>query len=190
MNDRVKWLAYKVLSLLGWEFSGEVPEVPRLVIAGAPHTTNWDFVLFMAALHYYDIKVKYIGKHTLFRWPFGYFFRWLGGIPVNRSAPQGLIRQVVEALEGEETAILVMAPEGTRSPAPYWKRGFFHIAEGLQAPIVLAGVDYSSKRVHIGEPIRSDQGSRSVMDEARLFFEDFGGKDPAKKGPVRLEKET
>ena len=186
----MKWLIYRYLRLRGWTFEGSLPDVPKMIAIGAPHTTNWDFILFLGALHYLRVKVNFIGKHTLFRWPFGYFFRALGGIPVDRSKPGGLVRQVVEAMDAANRMVLVIAPEGTRSAAPYWKSGFLKIAKATGAPLVLAGVDYELKRVVIGPTVTFDEGAGSVMDVARDFYAHMAGLHRDLEGPVRVQDES
>ncbi len=185
----VTWLAYKYLTWRGWRFQGEVPDIPKMIIAGAPHTTNWDFVLFLGALHHFDLKVKYLGKHTLFRWPLGYFFRAFGGIPVDRSRPGGIVAQVREAFDGAEKLILVVAPEGSRRPVPYWKSGFIKIAEGVGVPVVFASIDFPNKKVLIGPTVSYEGDVTAFMDQARDFFEGKDGLKPENKGPVRVEEE-
>lgn len=185
----MKWLAYRYLRLRGWRFLGSLPDIPKLIIVGAPHTTNWDFVLFLASLHYYEMKVSFIGKHTLFRWPFGYFFRFFGGIPVDRSKPGGIVGQVKAAFDLADRMILVMAPEGTRQPAPHWKSGFLKIAEMTGAPVLLAGVDYQHHQVTLGPTIEFGGNTTLFMDQARVFYTDKEGLHPEGKGPVRVQGE-
>ncbi len=186
----MKWLAYVYLRLRGWTFHGEIPPDPKLIAIGAPHTSNWDFILFLGALHYLRVKVNYIGKHTLFRPPFGWFFRMTGGIPVDRSKPGGLVRQVADAMDEADRMILVLAPEGTRSKAPYWKSGFLKIAETTGAPIVVAAVDASRKRLTIGPKISYDGEITTFMDKLREFYADKEGIRPALKGPVVVREEV
>lgn len=185
----MKWLAYRYLKLRGWSFEGQLPDVPKMIVIGAPHTSNWDFILFLGALHHFRIKVTYIGKHTLFRWPFGWLFRALGGIPVDRSKPGGLVRQVVDAMETADRMVLVIAPEGTRKAAPYWKSGFLKIADVTGVPIVLAAVDSSKKRLVIGPAVSFDGDTKSFMDAAREFYADKEGLHPELKGPVGVRGE-
>jgi 1-acyl-sn-glycerol-3-phosphate acyltransferase len=186
----VTWLAGKLLALRGWEFTGELPDVPKLIVIGAPHTTNWDFIVYLGFLHHFGVKASFIGKHTLFRWPFGYFFRWLGGIPVDRSRAAGLVQQVVEAIANSERMILVMAPEGTRKPAPYWKSGFLKIAAKAEIPIVLGYVDFPNRRAGLGPMVRYDGDATRLMDQARQFYADKQGLHPEGKGPVRVGEEV
>jgi 1-acyl-sn-glycerol-3-phosphate acyltransferase len=186
----VTWLADKLLQLRGWRFTGELPDLPKLIVIGAPHTSNWDFIIFLGALHHFRMKASFIGKHTLFRWPFGYFFRWLGGIPVDRAKPGGLVQQVVDAIKQSDRMILVMAPEGTRKPAPYWKSGFLQIAALAEIPIVLGYVDYPNRLAGMGSLLSFDGDASRFMDEARKFYVDKEGLHREGKGPVMVREEV
>ena len=176
------------MSALGWQFVGDVPDVPKMVVIGAPHTSNWDFFLFLGTLHHLRLKVAFLGKHTLFRWPFGLLFRRLGGIPVDRSRAGGVVGQVKRAFDDADEMILVLAPEGTRKAAPRWKSGFLEIATAAEVPIVLAGVDYENKTVTIGPHF--DPESLGLMDSIRHFYSDKTGHHPHGKGPVVLRSES
>ena len=139
-----------VLRLLGWRVEGEVPDLPKFVIAVAPHTSNWDFLVGVAAMFALDLRLAFIGKHTLFRWPFGAFFRWIGGLPVDRSSPHGVVEESVRAFAAVERRILAIAPEGTRKQVVHYKTGFLHIARGAHVPVVLAALDYEARCVRFG----------------------------------------
>jgi len=186
----VNWLAYKLLQIRGWEFTGKLPDLPKLIIIGAPHTSNWDFIIYLGALHHYRMKASFIGKHTLFRWPFGYLFRWLGGIPVDRTRSTGIVQQVVDAIEQCDRMILVMAPEGTRLAAPFWKSGFLQIAAQAGVPISLGYVDFPNRRAGIGPLLCFAGDVTGFMDEARSFYADRQGLHPEGKGPVRVREEA
>jgi 1-acyl-sn-glycerol-3-phosphate acyltransferase len=185
----VKWLSHRVCRILGWRFAGTVPDVPKMVIVGAPHTSNWDFFLFLAALYHFDIRVKFLGKHTLFRWPFGWLFRRWGGVPVDRRRAAGVVDQVKQAFDDADEMILVIAPEGTRGAARVWKSGFFEIADHVGVPVVPAGVDGAGKTVTIGpaQPVGLTRGE--LMDRLREFFAGKQGVRPANAGTVRLGAE-
>lgn len=185
----MKWLAHKLLGLRGWRFEGIVPSIPKMIVIGAPHTTNWDFVVFLAALHHFQLKVRYLGKHTLFRWPFGYFFTATGGIPVDRTQTAGIVHQVASAFDATDRMVLVLAPEGTRKPARCWKSGFLSIAAKVNVPIVLAGIDYSTKTVTLGEAQEFDGNVSGFMDIAREFYSDKRGLHPENETPVALRQE-
>jgi 1-acyl-sn-glycerol-3-phosphate acyltransferase len=187
----MRWLSYRIFTSLGWRIEGELPDVPKMVIIGAPHTSNWDFFLFLAALHHFRIKMRFLGKASLFRWPYGFMFRKVGGIPVDRSQSGGLVGQVKAAFDASDEMILVIAPEGTRHAADSWKSGFLEIAEGAEVPVVFAGVDGKHKLLVISPPYRVVGGDRrAFMDEVRAFYADKSGIDPKGKGPVRLDRKS
>ncbi|MDX1469668.1 MAG: 1-acyl-sn-glycerol-3-phosphate acyltransferase [Acidimicrobiia bacterium] len=185
----ITWLAHRLLTLFGWRFEGTLPDEPKFIVAGAPHTTNWDFILFLAALRHYDMKVTYLAKHSLFRWPFRYFFAAFGGIPVDRSRPGGVVAQVRDAFDDRDEMILVVAPEGTRGRTDFWRSGFIKIAEGVGVPVVFAAIDYPTKTVRLSGPVayRGDLGE--FMGQARDFFGRSQGLRPANGGPVRVREE-
>lgn len=186
----MRWLSYRFFTALGWRVRGELPDIPKMVVIGAPHTSNWDFFIFLAAIYHFDIKVRFLAKHTLFRWPFGWMFRKVGGIPVERSSTGGMVGQVTEAFDSAEEMILVIAPEGTRKAADSWKSGFVKIAEVARVPVVFAGVDGASKTLRIGPAEEVGPNREEFMDRVRAFHADLGGLRPVGKGPVRLSSET
>jgi 1-acyl-sn-glycerol-3-phosphate acyltransferase len=183
------WISYQFLRWRGWEFLGMVPDIPKMIVVGAPHTTNWDFIVFLGALHAYSIKARFIGKHTLFRWPFGYLFRTLGGIAVDRSQPGGIVRQVTEAFDAADEMILVIAPEGTRKAVAHWKSGFLTMALEARVPVVLGSVDFSRREVTLSPNIDYTGDPREFMNQARLFFQGKLGGHPEGGGPVRVREE-
>lgn len=152
--SRLVWRILRGLyRLRGFKLEGGPPNVPKFIITGAPHTTNWDFVFFAGAVKEMGIKPNFIGKHTLFHWPMTRFMLDMGGMPINRSAPQGYVRSVVKAIEETDEIALVVAPEGSRSSDGRWRTGFYHIALGANVPIVPAWVDYETMRGGLGDPI-------------------------------------
>jgi len=121
------------------------------VIAVAPHTSNWDFVVGMLTMFPLDLDLSFLAKHTLFRnRASAAFFRWLGGIPVDRSAPHGVVGEAVESFARTERRLLVIAPEGTRRRVEHFKPGFLHIARGAFVPVLFATLDYGRKVVRLG----------------------------------------
>jgi 1-acyl-sn-glycerol-3-phosphate acyltransferase len=135
------------MRITGWRFEGDVPDVRKMVLIVAPHTSNWDFPLGLMAKIALHLGGTFIGKHTLFRWPFGVFMRALGGIPVDRSAATGFAREVARAMREADQMTVVLAPEGTRRRIPQWKSGFYRIAVEASAPILPVGFDYPRKVV-------------------------------------------
>jgi 1-acyl-sn-glycerol-3-phosphate acyltransferase len=186
----MKWLSHRVFTILGWDIDGEIPDIPKMVLIGAPHTSNWDFFLFLAALHHFRIKVKFLGKASLFRWPFGFMFRSVGGLPVVRSRRGGLVRLVKAAFDEADEMILVIAPEGTRRAVDTWKSGFVEIAHDAGVPVVFAGVDGANKILTIGDPQEVGDDRTAFMDLVRTFYSDKPGLNPSGKGPVQLDRET
>ncbi|MEX1037309.1 MAG: 1-acyl-sn-glycerol-3-phosphate acyltransferase [Acidimicrobiia bacterium] len=186
----MKWLAHTYLKMRGWKFIGQVPPDPRFIVIGAPHTTNWDFVAFLAATRQWDFTPKYLGKHTLFDGPFGWLFRRLGGIPVDRSKPGGVLDQVKAEFESNQEFALVIAPEGTRKAAEFWKSGFVKIAAATGVPIVPGGLNYRDKTITLGDPVHYDGVADNLMDTLRSFYATTEGKHPEGQGPVQIKEGT
>jgi 1-acyl-sn-glycerol-3-phosphate acyltransferase len=133
------------MGLTGWRFEGELPDVSKMVLIVAPHTSNWDFPVGLQAKLALRLGGTFIGKHSLFRWPFGIFMRWLGGIPVNRNAASGFVDEVASALREADRMTVVIAPEGTRRRVEQWKSGFYRIAHEAGVPILPVAFDYSRR---------------------------------------------
>ena len=162
-------LARIIMRLVGWRVDGGLPDLPKFVLIGAPHTSNWDFVLFLGIVFSLRANVRFMGKAELFRWPVGAFFRYCGGIPVDRSRSQGLVEQMVKASTEADHFILTITPEGTRHEVAAWKRGFYHIATGASLPIVMAKVDGKHKTVHVGQifyPTGNMEADMRVIQES------------------------
>lgn len=130
------------LRIGGWRFEGRFPEQVKFVVVVAPHSSNWDFALGLAVKFVLGLKVTWLGKHTLFKAPFGGLLRRLGGIPVNRSSPHGVVGDCVQALGEHVEMMLALAPEGTRKAGRTWRSGFYQIAIGAGVPIFPVGFDY------------------------------------------------
>ncbi len=139
--------------LRGWRIEGELPPAKKFVLVGAPHTSNWDFALFLGATDALGIRPSYLGKHSLFRWPMQRFMLDMGGIPVDRTTRAHYVEQVVAEFANRDALALVIAPEGTRHSDGRWKSGFYHIASGAKVPIVLARIDRPRRIIQIGPAI-------------------------------------
>ena len=144
--------ARAMLALLGWRITGEMPNIPRCVIIVAPHTSNWDFVIGLLALLALDLRVTWLGKHPIFRAPFGRLLRSLGGVPVDRSAPDGVVEQAASVLAPPRSAFVAIAPEGTRRKVERWKSGFWRIARRAGVPILPVAFDFRTRAVVLGQP--------------------------------------
>ena len=137
----------------GWKLDGHLPDIPKYVIAGAPHTSNWDFVFFIGATAEEGIEPNFMGKHTLFKWPMTRFMLDMGGIPVDRTRRTNVTQQVAEEFARRERLALVIAAEGTRSSKGEWKSGFYHIAMAAGVPIVPAWVCNARRILGFGPPL-------------------------------------
>jgi 1-acyl-sn-glycerol-3-phosphate acyltransferase len=184
-----RWIGEAFLKVAGWKVEGGRPPVDRYVIIAAPHTSNWDMPFMLAFAFIYDIPVRWMGKHTLFKAPFGPFFRSLGGIPIIRHQPGGVVGQMIEEFEKNESLVLMVPAEGTRSHVEYWKSGFYHIARGADVPVVLSYLDFGKKVGGIGPALKMSGDIGADMDKIRAFYADKKGLRPEKVGIIRLREE-
>lgn len=159
------------------------------ILIGAPHTSNWDFVHMLAITAEAGISVRYLGKKALFRKPFGWVMRALGGIPVDRSAPHGLVEELSAQVRAGERFYLVITPEGTRSAGTYWKSGFYRIALDTGLPITLGFVDRTTMTAGLGPTFTPSGDVRADMDVIRAFYADKAGHNPARRTEPRLREE-
>jgi 1-acyl-sn-glycerol-3-phosphate acyltransferase len=143
------------LNAAGWRIAGALPDLPKFVIIVAPHTSNWDFPVGVAAMFSLDLVIHWFGKDSLFIPPIGWIFRKLGGRPVRREAPEGVVAEVAEMIRAEHQFLLALAPEGTRKRVAQWRTGFYRIAEAADIPIVPVWFDWSRREIGIGRPVRA-----------------------------------
>jgi len=167
--------------LLGWRVEGKLPDLPKYILIGAPHTSNWDFLLFLGVIFTLRANVRFMGKAEIFRSPIGFFFRYCGGVPVERKKSTGLVDQMVKACNESEKFILTIAPEGTRHHVTEWKRGFYHIAKGAGIPLVMAVVDGKRKQVRIGQVFQPTEDIEADMKSIQGFFAGVVGINPRRK---------
>lgn len=175
-NRLTRRLGAAVLRLLGWRIEGRLPDLPRFVAVGAPHTSNWDFVVVMASIFALGIDARWLAKHTLFRPPFGGLLRWLGGIPVDRGVSSGVVAQSVAAFRSQPRLILCVAPEGTRSGGREWKTGFYHIALGAGVPLVPCSLDFGRRVVGLGPPLTPTGDQDADVAALRAFYQGVRGR--------------
>lgn len=174
-------IANLILRMVGWRVEGILPDIPKFVLIGAPHTSNWDFVLFLGIIFHLRANVRFMGKAELFRNPFGWFFYWCGGIPVDRKKSQGLVEQMVAACEKSDKFILTITPEGTRYFVSEWKMGFYHIAKKAGIPVVMAIVDGANKVVRVGQVFNLTEDMEADIKVIKGFFAGMVGINPRKK---------
>lgn len=164
--------------LFGWKVVGDKPkDLKKYVIIVAPHTSNYDFFVGLAAKHIIDLHSHFLGKDSLFKIPLvGWFMRQIGGYPVDRSKNNNLVDQVVGFYQKHDEFVIALTPEGTRSYAPKWRTGFYHIAQNANVPIMMVGFDYSRKIVEFREPYFVSGDKEKDIEEMKAYFRNFKGK--------------
>ena len=163
------------INISGWTIKGIVPDEERIVIIAAPHTSNWDFVLAMLAIFGLNIKLRWLGKHTIFKPGFKNFFKWLGGIPVYRDNPSNLIDNVVKIVKREKSIVIAMTPEGTRKKVKRWKTGFLRIAKQTHSKILLISIDAPTKSIEIGKVFNPTGNSEDDLAFIQKYYSSFRG---------------
>ncbi len=168
-----------LFSIIGWKVEGELPEKQRFILIVAPHTSNWDFFVGVAARSILRLKSNYLGKKSLFDFPvFGRIFTWLGGHPVDRSKSTNIVDQVVELFEAHDEFVLTITPEGTRSYQPNWKTGFYRIAHKANVPILIVAFDYGNKAVVLKELFRPTGDMDKDIEYIKSYYRTIKGKRP------------
>ncbi|MBN8500628.1 MAG: 1-acyl-sn-glycerol-3-phosphate acyltransferase [Sphingomonadales bacterium] len=165
-----RWIILKIYRGQGWTLEGTLPTTRKFVIAGAPHTSNWDFVFFTGATDKMGIRPNFMGKHTLFRWPIKRFMEDMGGIPVNRGKRSNYVEQVAAEFGRRDELALVFAVEGTRSSDGTWKSGFYHIAEAAGVPIVPTWVCNVTKRLGFGPAMMASGNYAADLTRIAAFM--------------------
>jgi len=166
-----KNFARLTMRLFGWRVEGVLPNDGKLLIIGAPHTSNWDWVLVMLTAYSLGVRISWMAKHTLFKKPFGGLMRWLGGIAIDRRAKHGTVQQAITSFKEKEKLILCITPEGTRSKVREWKQGFYHIAQGADVPVVVAAFDYGRKAVRLGPTFKPSGNLEADLPIIKSFYD-------------------
>lgn len=177
-NAVAEALGHAVFRLMGWRIEGQLPPLDKFVVIGAHHTSNWDFVLFIAAKFILRLNARWFGKHSIFRWPFGALMRHWGGIPIRRHLKLNTVEQAIEAFAEHRQFILVLSPEGTRRKVERWRSGFYHIAWGAGVPIVPAALDFQHRRIVIGEPFQPTGNEEADLRQLLAFYRPYVPKNP------------
>jgi 1-acyl-sn-glycerol-3-phosphate acyltransferase len=167
----LRWLALRLLGLLGWRLDVRFPDEPKFVILGAPHTSNWDGVLGVLAMLAMDLRLALYVKHTAFENPvIGRILRGLDAFPVDRTAPGGVVAQTIAAFRDRPQLTIAIAPEGTRQRVNKWKRGFYLIAQEAGVPMVLAYIDYDRKVIGTGPVLRASGEYARDLETIQAFY--------------------
>ena len=171
-------LIFWAMRLFGWKISGEIPNLKKFIIIGAPHTSNWDFVIVIATASTVGIRISWMGKHTLFRKPLGPIFHWMGGVAVNRRAVGGIVSDTARTFDQADQLILCITPEGTRDKVTVWKSGFYHIAQEANVPILLAAFDYGEKVVTLGPLLQPSGDYETDLENIKAHYKGVKAKHP------------
>jgi 1-acyl-sn-glycerol-3-phosphate acyltransferase len=173
-NALSKGVARALFGMWGWRVEGEFPPVPKVVAIVAPHTSNWDFIVGITAVFALGLRPRYLGKHTLFNPWIGWLMRWLGGIPVVREAPQGLVAQAVDAIERIPKIFLAITPQGTRK-GTHWKSGFYRIACDARVPILPIIFDGPHRRIRVLPPFTPSGEYEADLPKLLALYEGVQG---------------
>lgn len=170
-------LSVLTLKLTGWKVTGDAQKIPdKAMFVAAPHTTNWDLPYALMLAFKLKLPIFWMGKTSIFKFPFGGLMRWLGGIPVERSRSTNLVDAMVQRFRSEDKLLIVIAPEGTRKSVSEWKSGFYHIAHGAEIPLVLGFIDYPNKHGGIGPVFQTSGDYEKDLKEIKAFYTPFRGK--------------
>jgi len=175
MHRLAKFIYFK---LLGWNLVGKFPKVPKCVVIVVPHTSNLDFFLGLLIRRVLNEEFNYVGKKSLFKWPWGWYFRWMGGMPIDRSKSNNFVEACANLIKNSDKIHLTLAPEGTRKKVREWKTGFYYIAKTAAVPIVLVAFDYGNKEVKISEPHFPTDNKDTDFINYREFFKGAKGRVP------------
>lgn len=157
-NVLTRWLGRATLHLLGWRVTGSWPDEPKLIVAVAPHSSNMDFILSVAVFWGLGLKTSYLAKRSLFRFPLGIIMRGLGGIPVDRNSPRGMVEELSDRFRRQEQLVIGITPEGTRGKVREWKSGFARIAVQIGIPVLPAVISYRERIIYL-RPVIEAVGS-------------------------------
>ncbi len=169
------WLLYK---WLGWKLNVTVELPEKFIVCLAPHTSNWDFALGQLYMRSQGLRINFLMKKEWFFWPLGPLFRRIGGIPVNRSRHTSMTDALAQTALDSQVFRLCVAPEGTRSPNPDWKKGFYFIALKAQIPVLLYGIDYERRLIECTRSFVPNGDVEGEMRQVKLYFKDYKGRKP------------
>jgi 1-acyl-sn-glycerol-3-phosphate acyltransferase len=182
LSTLIRWVALLFLKCAGWRAEGRLPDIPKFVLIAAPHSSNWDAIFMLAVAFVLRVKLFWMGKDILFRRPFGWLFRWFGGIPIDRTTSHNVVAQSIQAFDENEELIMALSPEGTRKKVRYWRTGFYYIATGANVPIVLGFLDFKRKAGGVGPTIHPTGDIEADMETIQAFYATVTPKYPDQSG--------
>ena len=177
-NRFIEGLGRAILRAFGWRMVGGFPDIPKAVVIAAPHSSNWDGLLGFGAKFGMGVKLSILGKDALIRIPLlGRILRWQGVIPVDRSAPHGVVGQAEQAIRDADRMWYAIAPEGTRRWVERWKPGFWHIARNAGVPVIPAYFDYANKVIGIGPPFELSDDMQADIARIQRWYKPYKGRN-------------
>ena len=184
-SEVVRWVSAAFLKVGGWKIRGDWPSpdktgLDKAVLIAAPHTSNWDGLNMLAAAGYYRVKLRWMGKASLTRGPFGWLIKALGCVPIDRSQSNDVVRAMADAFGGSQRMLLAIPPEGTRSAVREWKSGFYHIAVAAGVPILLTVLDYGSRTVSLAAVVYPSGDYDADLAIIRGHYANAKGKNRSK----------
>lgn len=180
-NRLTRALMTFLLRLFGWRITGEIPDLPRLVLVGAPHTSNADFFMTAFAMVALGVDVHFVMKHTPFVGPVGWFLRWFGGIPLDRDRTRDFVSQMVDEFDRRERFLLAIMPEGTRgtnTASKGWRSGFYYIAKRAGVPLVMVVFDYANRCMRVGPTVIPGEDYDTDLPAIQAHFAGVRGRKP------------
>lgn len=175
-NAVTRWLAQTIMRLFGWRIEGEVPNEPKVILVGAPHTSNWDMFLALFTAMSIGVEMHYVIKHTVVANPVGAFLKWTGAIGVNRGTTKDFVQTMVDVFDEHDKFVLAIMPEGTRSKVPGWRSGFYYIAHNAGAPLCLVLYDYDRKVMGLGPILYTSGDYEADLPRIQAYYEGIRGK--------------
>ena len=174
----ITWLGKFLMKISGWKTTGNLPEDQRVVLVAGPHTSNWDFVLAMSLILSLDVRIHWVGKHSIFKKGFRRLLKKMGGIPVNRINPEALKGEIYKITKKYKGFAIAISPEGTRKKVERLKSGFLRIANDTNSKIMMVGVDFSNKTVVFGDLFSPSGDKDKDLRFIKDYFDNFTGKRP------------
>lgn len=191
---RVGWFFYSLSKFLAWLFGwtvvGEQPEERKAIGIIAPHTSNWDVALMFIMANCMRLKSNWLAKDSLLKPPFGFLFRALGAIPVDRSSSQNVVDQVADIFANTDQLYLAVAPDGTRKKTDYWRTGFYWMALKAEVPVVLMYIDYAKKEVGFGDKFYVSGDIEADFRRFKEFYDQVTPRHPELRSDVRLRDDA
>ena len=176
--QKLQWFCKWLLARLGWSMQGQWPDLKKVVIIGAPHSSAWDVVLVLLVIQGTGMKVVFMGKQEVFQMPIiGSIAKYLGGMPVNRAAPGGVIEQVAEQIRNSEQMWFALAPEGTRKEVKEWKTGFWKIAKQANVPVCCAYFHFPDKVIGVGQVFELSDDMDGDIAKIRAWYKPYQGRN-------------